>query len=434
MDIDVTSNTQGTFVSPTEAPTQLLNLMQQLGENGVQVSIGDLAMDLPCDSVQSNAASGKKRKRSGGDSTKHLKRKSAQHDAQLVPDQVADKTPESTSASSSKLVPPAACPLPQLPVPPAAIPLPQLPVAIPTEVHKSNQVSGNQNSAVVTDTDHLPPVLSSEPSSSVAPQEKSISNTQKPNYKTLPQTESNENQVTKTVPDPVPKRSTSKGSFNVQLPKSSPVLSAVQTSSSGKSSPLPAAGNELRITNVTSMAPSEATSSSRPVSSGNPQPSSKNPTPGKLRFMRAHKKCVKCIFISGPCIFTSSEDGTVHVYDMETKSLFMRILGHQDPVTWLYVVSPNLPSAKLRTITTAPEYLNHLNLITGSLDAHIRQFSLETGKLMYENRCPSPITSVAGHRMINKLYVGSKDGSILTYNPKFDTLGEVKIKVIFVSY
>lgn len=150
----------------------------------------------------------------------------------------------------------------------------------------------------------------------------------------------------------------------------------------------------------------------------------------RMLVLERHKTLIKSIFVNGPCIFSSSEEGTVHVYDMKTGHLSMRILGHQQPVTWMYAISLNLTSTLLRNITTTAEYLNQLNLITGSEDACIRQFSLETGGLLHEVDCKYPLTSVSGNKTLGKLYIGCKEGSIFTYNPKSKSLQTSRIKVI----
>lgn len=64
--------------SPTGASTQLLTLMHQLEENGVQVALGELEHESPTDSVASTVSStsvGTKRKRIAGDEVSQLKRK-----------------------------------------------------------------------------------------------------------------------------------------------------------------------------------------------------------------------------------------------------------------------------------------------------------------------------------------------------------------------
>ena len=130
-----------------------------------------------------------------------------------------------------------------------------------------------------------------------------------------------------------------------------------------------------------------------------------------------HPTAVKCVDIHGPCAFTASEDGTVHIYDLETKLLVKEISAHWDPVTWLYVLSLRTSSEVLSTIKSTTEYLNHLTLITGSEDAHIRQFALDSGALIDDKICSYSLTCVAGHVALAELYVGTKEGVIISYNP-----------------
>ncbi len=64
--------------SPTGASTQLLTLMHQLEENGVQVALGELELEFPTDPVASTVSSssvGTKRKRISVDEVSQLKRK-----------------------------------------------------------------------------------------------------------------------------------------------------------------------------------------------------------------------------------------------------------------------------------------------------------------------------------------------------------------------
>jgi len=51
------------------------------------------------------------------------------------------------------------------------------------------------------------------------------------------------------------------------------------------------------------------------------------------RKLEGHKASVSCMVARGPCLFTSCASLTVHVYDLSSGDLLMRILGHPQPVT-----------------------------------------------------------------------------------------------------
>lgn len=146
-------------------------------------------------------------------------------------------------------------------------------------------------------------------------------------------------------------------------------------------------------------------------------------------LLRPHHTAVRCVFIYGPCAFTASEDGTVHIYDLKTNSLSMRILGHTQPVTWLYGISLTTSNDVLNTLKSTTDYLNHVTLITGSEDAHIRQFALESGSLMHERFCNYALTCAVGHKSLAKLYVGTTVGTIFAYNPRINSMRISKFKV-----
>nr|CAH0102922.1 unnamed protein product [Daphnia galeata] len=99
-------------------------------------------------------------------------------------------------------------------------------------------------------------------------------------------------------------------------------------------------------------------------------------------FSPQHLTAVKCVYVHGPCAFTASEDGTVHIYDLETNSLVKQISAIRIP-SWLLGAHPDTSSEVLSTIKSKTEYLNHVTLITGNEDA--RELSSD----LYEDRIDS---------------------------------------------
>jgi len=124
------------------------------------------------------------------------------------------------------------------------------------------------------------------------------------------------------------------------------------------------------------------------------------------------------MFSSGPCLFTASEDATVHVYDLKSGQLSMRVLGHQEQVTCLYSIAMKATSKELKNAASTPEYLQHLNLITGSKDGYVRQFSLSDGNLLHEKSCNQPITCMVASRPLACFFIGTESGAIYLYSIK----------------
>lgn len=153
-----------------------------------------------------------------------------------------------------------------------------------------------------------------------------------------------------------------------------------------------------------------------------------------LQQLPTHSTSVRCLFINGPCLFSASDDGIVHVYDLVTGLIVYRVRGHSDPVTWLYAVSFNADSSTLKALSeNTLEYINQLHLITGSSDGFIRRFELRTADSEPQPNelcCGIPVTCVAGSRDQGRLYVGSRDGVIFTYNPKTNIITKAKFKVM----
>ena len=120
--------------------------------------------------------------------------------------------------------------------------------------------------------------------------------------------------------------------------------------------------------------------------------------------------------------------GTVLVHDVETGIRAMRLTGHEEPITWLYAVLVRAPTKSLHNATVAT-FLDHLDLVTGSEDGCIRQFTMKTGECRAETSCAQAVTCVTGDSKSGKLYIGSVDGTIYSYNPKAITVDKVKYKV-----
>lgn len=152
-----------------------------------------------------------------------------------------------------------------------------------------------------------------------------------------------------------------------------------------------------------------------------------------LQQLPAHTSSVRCLFINGPCLFSASDDGIVHVYNLVSGEIVYRVRGHTDPVTWLFAVSLNADASVLKAISeNTLEYINQLHLITGSSDGFIRRFELRTADSEPQPNelcCGIPVTCVAGSRDQGRLYVGSRDGVIFIYNPKTNTIIKAKFKV-----
>ena len=113
---------------------------------------------------------------------------------------------------------------------------------------------------------------------------------------------------------------------------------------------------------------------------------------------------------------------------METGIRAMRLTGHEEPITWLYAVLVRAPVKTLQNATVAT-FLDQLDLVTGSQDGCIRQFTMQTGECRAETSCAQAVTCVTGDSTSRKLYIGSVDGTIYLYNPKAITLDKVLLLV-----
>jgi len=113
---------------------------------------------------------------------------------------------------------------------------------------------------------------------------------------------------------------------------------------------------------------------------------------------------------------------------VDTEIRAMCLIRHEESITWLHAVSVRGPVNSLSKATFAT-CLDHLDLVTGSLDGCIRQFTMKTGECRAETPCVSAVSCVTGDKRSGKLYIGSVDGTIYSYNPKAITVDKVKYKV-----
>lgn len=68
------------------------------------------------------------------------------------------------------------------------------------------------------------------------------------------------------------------------------------------------------------------------------------------------------------------------------------------------------------------DYLQHVNLLTGSVDGCVRQFSLATGNLVDEVTCQHPVTCLSPSKAQGSFLVGTSRGLVYIYCPKSKTL------------
>ena len=148
--------------------------------------------------------------------------------------------------------------------------------------------------------------------------------------------------------------------------------------------------------------------------------------------LEPHKASVKqgAMLVKGPALFTAALDKIVHVYDLVTGDLVMRILGHPEAVTCLQSqTTSSLSKQQLDTIVNTGDYLEHINLITGSSDGYVRQFSLATGDLTSEVSCQHPVTCMVPSKYQGSLLIGSTRGFIYIYNAKQNSLKVANFQV-----
>lgn len=468
---DDTSTVQAT---PTVASIQLLSLMHQLEENGVQVNLGDVELAVPLDPappVSAITSLGNKRKRITGDDSKQPKKKGTPTNspsrnatgAQAVekPDQLpansllihpiqSNHTPgplqtlsvgqvNQISSTISAVIAQSVEPNSEKK---AASPLAhggQSKKATTSEISVAAESQTSSNESSMTKSHNVPSsaIKAMEPKKLTSIHEKTVAD------KSAPKTsQAVEKETYVTISRPAEAVRTYSRREDSTNQKTTPKPAPVNTQSAGTNAktPRPAGSNQVIDLAATHPIPIEkATSCPVPAEIAPPPSLNASSSPDSCNFvlLRSHQSSVRCVFICGPCAFTASEDGTVHIYDLMTNSLSMRILGHTKPVTWLYAASLNTPSEVLKTIRYTTEYLNHLTLITGSEDAHIRQFSLDSGALLHEKFCDFPLTCVVAHKLQSKLYVGTTEGTIYTYTPKLNALRANKFKanaeVIFMK-
>jgi WD40 repeat protein len=203
--------------------------------------------------------------------------------------------------------------------------------------------------------------------------------------------------------------------------KASPKLSKVNAQPFEAASKLPAPATDPNPAKDTAAATASTSTADCEIVSNHPI------------LLPPHPTAVKCVDIHGPCAFTASEDGTVHIYDLDKNLLVKKISAHTDAVTWLYGISLKMSSEVLSNIKSTTEYLSHLTLVTGSEDKNIRQFALDSGALIHERFCNYTPTCESGTRTRRNL-VGTKEGVILSYDTKAKSIMRIKkfqVKYIF---
>jgi hypothetical protein len=125
---------------------------------------------------------------------------------------------------------------------------------------------------------------------------------------------------------------------------------------------------------------------------------------------------IKSVDIFAPFAFTTTEYGQINIFDMKN-SKPMKSLDLKCPIYWLHI-STGTPKKVLDTLES-DDYLQHLKIITGGLDAHIRHYALKNGMFEHTVNCRSVLTCVAGSKKSTEiLYIGSRTGNILKYSPQ----------------
>ena len=484
---------------PPAASTQLLNLMHQLEENGVQVALGDLET-VPSDPVPpTNASAGTKRKRIPSDDLKHQKKKGTPtsspsssavgnthvekpdqvqtNEAVIQPMQCAPALPQTLSISQINQITSTISSVIAQSVETNCTNKTPTPVVFPNQSKKATSPSEsslaaeshNQSKEIPTaksqsvssspkaadpktadpktadpktaDPKAIEPKTAepkaAEPKKSVTVPEKgkvgttkSVVNASKTTEKPTEVTTSRPSENVRTYSrrdEASSKNTTPKSSLSV-IPQGSGVAGRLPARTTESNQ-----GKDAAATTTPSVSTPKTTSSSATAK----QPPSTTATASRTIssnpiLLRSHESSVRCVYICGSCAFTASEDGTVHIYDLTTNALSMRILGHTKPVTWLYAVALNTSSEALKAVKSTTDYLNHLTLITGSEDAYIRQFALDSGSLLHERFCQYPLTCAMGHKALAKLFVGTTEGTIFTYHPKINSVRINKFKVSWI--
>lgn len=440
--------------TPPVASVQLLSLMHQLEENGVQVNLGEVELAVVSDPAPPGITLiGNKRKRRVSDDSKQPKKKGTPTNS------------PSRSASGAQIVEKSD----QVPANPLLIQSQSINTSSPLQtlsVNQINQISSTISAVIAKSVEPSCAKKATSPlvhdgqskkstasESSVAAESPTLSNeTPKTKSHTVSSAKavdpkkattiydkniadkvvSNTSQpakkdtnVTTSLPVEVVRTYSRKDDSSNQkaIPKPPQVQGSATTAKTPRSNHL----NDQAATRPATMG--KVTGSTKPAEVVPPPSPNAASDPCNSVLLPPHQSTVMCVFICGPCAFTASEDGRVHIYDLLTNSLSMRILGHSKPVTWLYAASLSTPSEVLKTIKYTTEYLNYLTLITGSEDGNIRQFSLDTGVLLHEITCGFPLTCVVGYKVQSKLYIGTTEGTIYTYTPKLNVLRTNRFKV-----
>lgn len=460
------SNSPKTVTSPRVLDTsaRLLDLALQLGQNGVQVSLGSTL--IPGKPVESSAAPKKRKRAKTTPAESEAKKASTTEESGSKAKKASSSKRKSTSTPSKSPPPPVASE-------PAkkkrkstgskTWDVSASPLKIKTSKSKESsstsksteptedasqkdssnkkQVNGPESSQKETTSNPEPSVQPPQP---VAIPSKVTQDSGPSRSSPLPSSQA-QTKVTSPVKQPKPTESNQHKTTSKEVPQVVEILA--EKSGVKRSEPCDSTGGQSEKPKEAKLPrgsePEPQTTANRPnvvpvpiaapaasSTSTSSTPNALNTTPGLPGLLEPHGTCVRTMFVNGPGLFTASDDGTVHVYDHTTGILTMRVLGHQEPVTFLYAVSLKKTSQQLRECPSTAQYLNNLNLITGSLDGFVRQFSLETGNVLHERNCHAPVTCAAANKKLQKLYVGTKRGDIFSYDPKSNGLAPARFKVI----
>lgn len=411
-------------VQTTVASTQLLNLMHQLEENGIQVAIGESetsqesrAVDAKNTSVTTNTSIGQKRKRSTDEEANLPKRKlsvvsstTSTGTTQAPEEQSTPATSVSTSSSQTLVS--------------SATVLPRIVASYSISTETSTQTD---SPVVDSNSNHLKATRIVETASptiqSDTPQKEQRNDSGKNDSK-RPNLISSDTGTGKTLP---PRNKTkSNEPSKEQLPRPTDLNEKDSSKRNSRSTSLSETRTKSRSKDV-SPSIKQINSPSRSGSLTTSNSSSQSAASGELHYLERHLTRVLCIFSKGPCIFSCSEDKIVNVYDMKTSQLSMRILGHPKRVTWLFAFS--VDDVKCQSAKSTSEYLKYLCLITGSEDGHVREFSLDSGDLTKEVNSQQALTCFEEYGSAKKLFIGSKQGEIFAYSYKTKSLKRTAHKV-----
>ena len=87
----------------------------------------------------------------------------------------------------------------------------------------------------------------------------------------------------------------------------------------------------------------------------------------------------------------------------------------------------NVSDQMLKT-QNSPDYLRKVTIIIGC-NLQIRQFALESGSFTDAKFCNTALTCAVGNKSLGKLFVGTTDGRILSYDLHQTILLTLKFQV-----